>query len=69
VPKTPEYAAYDGYPCRFSDYEAWMLVDGKWQRIDTTAVVTEAAVLTEQGYLKTFGVVPPLPSTAFRSDE
>ena len=62
----PEYGSYDGHAVRYTDDEAWLLVDGKkWVQIEPVFAVIHADRLTKQAYLRTFGPVPPLPKTAF----
>ena len=65
---TPKYGSYDGYATRFVDAEAWALVNGTWREMNPADAVFEAALLTEQAYLRNFGDVPPLPSAAFSGD-
>jgi hypothetical protein len=60
---TPKYASYDGYPVRFTRYEAWIFVrtNKHWRRTEIASVLHEAAVLTETQFRHTFGHLPPLP--------
>jgi len=30
----PRYAEFNALPCRYSDSETWIFVNGKWKRID-----------------------------------
>jgi hypothetical protein len=69
VTKAIKHGAFDGLPCRWTldPPEAWMLTRGSWRKTSITDVVTTAAVLTEQEYLRNFGHrhLPPLPDAAF----
>jgi hypothetical protein len=63
-----KYGSFEGYPVRFTDYEAWELVDGKWRKFGAPGeILTGAAVLTPAAFTAEFGEVPPLPAAAFQA--
>jgi hypothetical protein len=66
---TPHYGAYDGFPCRWIDTEAWIFVAGVWREISPTEAATGAALLNDEAYHRNFGHPPPIPSAAFHSAE
>jgi hypothetical protein len=59
------YGRYHGCAVRYTDDEAWMLVDGAWREHEPVFVRIKADRLTRRAYLETFGRVPPLPRAAF----
>jgi hypothetical protein len=63
---TPKYGRYDGDAVRFTDDEAWVLVNGTWHEMNPADAVFEAALLTEQAFHRK--QVPPLPPAAFSGD-
>jgi hypothetical protein len=62
-----KYGAFESYPVRFTDTEAWAYMFGKWLKQDI-AEVTTAQVLNEEAYTKAYGQLPPLPKAAFSGD-
>jgi phasin len=58
----------DGNAVRFTNLEAWWLVDGAWRPISPGEVLLNAAVMREARFNQLFPQVPRLPSNAFRSD-
>ena len=66
---TPKYGTYDGYACRWTHSEAWILVNDQWRKISPTEAVTGAGVLSEQAYARLYSPVPPMPKAAFQSSE
>ena len=64
---TAKYGAFEGKPVRFIDTEAWLYTNGKWQQTSPPEVLVGAAVLDEKAFQADFGVLPPLPKSAFQS--
>jgi len=66
---TPDlkYGAFESYPVRFNDTEAWAFMFGEWLKQDIAEVHMTAQVLNEEAYAKAYGQLPPLPKTAFTS--
>jgi hypothetical protein len=63
-----KYGSFEGYPVRFTRYEAWQLVNGAWRKFGAPGeILTGAAVLTPAAFIAEFGDVPPLPAAAFQS--
>jgi Phasin protein len=62
-----KFGLLDGNPVRFTNLEAWWLVDGAWQPIPTGEVLSNAAVMREVRFKRLFPQVPLLPSKAFQS--
>jgi hypothetical protein len=64
------FGAFEGYPVRFTDTEAWELVDGVWHPSPSEPYVVDilfgAHSLDEETFREEFGDVPPLPPTAFK---
>jgi hypothetical protein len=66
---TPEHIQFgmlDENPVRFTDQEAWSLVEGVWKQIPLAEVLDNAVVLSETRYSGMFGDLPALPGTAFQ---
>ena len=61
-----KYGRYDGDAVLFTDDEAWVLVNGTWHEMNPADAVFEAALLSEQAYLRQN--LPPLPNAAFSGD-
>jgi hypothetical protein len=62
-----KFGMLDGNAVRFTDLEAWWLVDGAWRRISPSEVLLNAPVLSEARFIELFPKVPRLPSNAFKS--
>jgi hypothetical protein len=62
-----KFGMLDGNPVRFTNLEAWWLVDGAWQPIPTGEVLSNAAVIREVRFKRLFPQAPLLPSKAFQS--
>jgi hypothetical protein len=65
--RVPLTGAYDGLPCRWLGYEAWLLFKGVWREISAADAATAAALLSAEAYHREYGDLPPLPAAAFRS--
>jgi hypothetical protein len=55
----------DENPVRFTDQEAWWLVEGIWSQITVAEVLDNAVVLSQARYNEMFGDLLQLPSSAF----
>lgn len=63
---TPKFADIMSQPVRYTETEAWIYFEDKWQRVDMADVYHSARVLTEANYRAIYPQVPPLPITAFQ---
>jgi hypothetical protein len=63
-----KFGMLDGNPVRFTNFEAWWLVDGAWRPICLGEVLSNAAVMREARFKEVFPQVPILPQKAFQSD-
>lgn len=63
---TAKYADLMDQPIRYTETEAWICIDGKWQPIHTAEVYHKARTLTADKYRAMYGQSPPLPITAFQ---
>jgi outer membrane biosynthesis protein TonB len=61
-----QFGMLDGNPVRFTDQEAWSLVEGSWKQIPLAEVLDDAVVLSETRYSGMFGDPPALPRAAFQ---
>lgn len=61
------FGMLDGNAVRFTNLEAWWLVDGTWRPISPDEVLSNAAVMREARFKKLFPNVPLLPKKAFQS--
>ena len=68
LPGQIKFGMLDGNAVRFTNLEAWWLVDGAWRSISPGEVLLNAAVLREARFNQLFPQVPRLPSDAFKSD-
>jgi hypothetical protein len=64
-----KFGILDGNAVRFTNLEAWWLVDGVWRSISAGEVLLNAAVMREARFNQLFPEVPLLPSDAFKSDK
>jgi hypothetical protein len=64
-----KFGMLDGNPVRFTNLEAWWLVDGAWRPISPGEVLSNAVVMREARFKQLFPLVPLLPSNAFQSDK
>jgi hypothetical protein len=64
----PLYGDFDGIASRYTESEAWVLHDD-WVRLNSASVNNAVRELTKEQFDQFFPDVPPLPSTAFRSDD
>jgi Phasin protein len=68
LPMGVKFGMLDGNAVRFSDFEAWWLVDGTWRPISPGEVLSNAAVMREARFNEVFPQLPVLPRKAFQSD-
>jgi hypothetical protein len=64
-----KFGILDENAVRFTNLEAWWLVDGVWRPISPGEVLSNAAVMREARFNQLFPEVPLLPSDAFKSDK
>jgi Phasin protein len=64
-----KFGMLDGNPVRFTNLEAWWLVNGAWRQISPGEVLSNAAVMRKARFKQLFPQVPLLPSNAFQSDK
>jgi Phasin protein len=64
-----KFGILDGNPVRFTNLEAWWLVNGAWRQISPGEVLSNAAVMRKARFKQLFPQVPLLPSNAFQSDK
>jgi hypothetical protein len=62
-----KFGILDGNAVRFTNGEAWCLVDGAWRPIASAEVLSNAAEMREARFNQRFPQVPLLPSKAFQS--
>lgn len=62
-----KFGILDGNAVRFTNGEAWCLVDGAWRPISSAEVLSNAAEMREARFNQRFPQVPLLPSKAFQS--
>jgi len=67
LPTDIKFGSLDGSPVRFTNHEAWWLVDGAWRPIPPGKVLANAAVMREVRFKERFPQVPLLPKKAFYS--
>jgi hypothetical protein len=67
-PTQIKFGILDGNAVRFTNLEAWWLVDGAWCPISPGEVLLNAAVMREARFNQVFPQLPRLPSDAFKSD-
>ena len=68
LPADINFGILDGNAVRFTNLEAWWLVDGAWRPISPDEVLLNAAVMREARFNQLFPKVPGLPSNAFKSE-
>jgi len=68
LPMGVKFGMLDGNAVRFTNFEAWWLVDGAWRPISPGEVLSNAAVMREARFKEVFPRVPILPRKAFQSD-
>jgi hypothetical protein len=64
--KRIQFGMLDENAVRFTNDEAWWLVEGVWSQIPVAEVLDNAVVLSETRYDELFGDVLQLPSAAFQ---
>jgi Phasin protein len=67
LPTDIKFGMLDGNAVRFTNQEAWWLVDVDWRPISLDEVLLNAAVMREARFNQLFPKVPQLPSNAFNS--
>lgn len=66
---TPKFGIFETFAARWTDHEAWVLIDGKWKEFEAPGeVLMNAVAMSEAEYVESFGTVPPLPANAFTRD-
>jgi hypothetical protein len=66
-PREIQFGMLDGNAVRYTEHEAWWLVEGVWSRIHLAEVIDNAVVLSEARFNELFGDdVLQLPSAAFQ---
>jgi len=68
LPMGVKFGILDGNAVRFTNFEAWWLLDGAWRPISPGEVLSNAAVMREARFKEVFPQVPILPRKAFQSD-
>lgn len=68
LPLGVKFGMLDGNAVRFTNFEAWWLVDGAWRPISPGEVLSNAAVMREARFKEVFPEVPNLPRKAFQPD-
>lgn len=68
LPAEIKFGMLDGNAVRFTNLEAWWLVDGVWRPISPGEVLLNAAVMREARFNQLFPQLPRLPSNAFQPD-
>ena len=68
LPMGVKFGMLDGNAVRFTNFEAWWLVDGAWRPVSPGEVLSNAAVMREARFKEVFPQVPILPRKAFQSD-
>ena len=61
LPMGVKFGMLDGNAVRFTNFEAWWLVDGAWRPISPGEVLSNAAVMREARFKEVFPQVPILP--------
>lgn len=62
----PKYGAFESYPARLSDTEAWVCQhDNVWRKMNHGEVSHHAAILTKEDYETNYPRLPALPKEAF----
>ncbi len=64
----PKYGDFDGIASRFDEREAWVLHTVGWVPINSASHNNAVRQISKTMFDQFFGKVPPLPSTAFRSE-
>jgi hypothetical protein len=67
VPTDISFGMLDGNAVRFTNLEAWWLVNGTWRPISPEEVLSNAAVMREARFKQLFPQIPRLPKKAFHS--
>jgi len=62
-----KFGMLDGNAVRFTNLEAWCLINGAWRPISPREVLLNAAVVREARFNQLFPKVPRLPNNAFQS--
>jgi hypothetical protein len=67
LPTDISFGMLDGNAVRFTNLEAWWLVDGAWRPLSPDEVLSNAAVMREARFKQLFPHIPLLPEDAFQS--
>src|ERR1700731_2367711 len=59
-------AMLDGHAVRYTQSEAWVLINGAWRKADLLEVNNNASVVSADKFTELFGQVPELPPEAFK---
>ena len=68
LPMGVKFGMLDGNAVRFTNIEAWWLIDGAWRPISPGEVLSNAAVMREARFKEAFPQLPILPRKAFQSE-
>jgi DMSO/TMAO reductase YedYZ molybdopterin-dependent catalytic subunit len=63
---SPKYGAFESNPARYTNYEAWVLFDNEWRKMNAAEVLNSARPMSQAKFMENFGKVPDLPATAFQ---
>jgi hypothetical protein len=71
---TPTFGAWEHWngdqlqivPLRYRPGEAWALISGSWQQVDSAEAAMSAMLLEEDVYRALFPPMAALPATAFQ---
>ena len=64
------YGVLEGSPVRYTETEAWLFNQRErtWHEINSADVLFNARVTNEASFTKVYGILPPLPKSAFQGD-
>ena len=65
----PSCATLEGRPVRLNDIEAWWVINGEWKPLHLAEAAFNAALLRKEEFERCFPNLPPLPGTAFRTND
>lgn len=61
-----KYGVFEGYPARWTLFEAWVCWRDQWKSFSPVEVMYNARVVSAAEYHDLFGTVPNLPTEAFK---
>lgn len=61
------FCIWEGRPAVWTPGEAWAVVRGSWERVDSSDVGNSAKIVPEADWRAKFPDLPPLPSAAFQT--